>query len=443
MTATKTVLVVGSGGREHALAWALSRSPQVGQVFVAPGNAGTDWAANPDASGLQPRAASTSVPLGVHDTAALIAFAREHQVALTVVGPEAPLADGLVDAFQAEGLPVFGPTRAAAQLESSKVFAKQFMREHHIPTADFDVFDTFDEANEFVAARAYGTEQLCPVVIKADGLAAGKGVIVCSTLADAQQALTRIMIDREFGASGNRVLIEDRLSGREVSVLAFTDGRTIVTLPPSRDHKPVFDNDDGPNTGGMGAYTHPPDVDEALLARIEQTVLHPTVAGMAAQGIPYQGVLYAGLMLTPDGPMVLEFNCRFGDPEIEAIMLLLAGDIMEVLGACVKGRLKPGAVACHAGVGATVVAASPGYPGSYPKGLPISGLDTLAARDDVIVFHAGTARQGEQLVTAGGRVLAVSAPGDTLAAALQRVYDGISQIHFDGIHYRRDIGRNS
>jgi phosphoribosylamine--glycine ligase len=280
-----------------------------------------------------------------------------------------------------------------------------------------------------------------PFVLKADGLAAGKGVIVCANTSEALEALHRIMIDREFASAGNTVIVEERLVGREVSVLAFTDGKTLVCMPPARDHKPVFDGDQGPNTGGMGAYTHPPDVDEALLTRIEQTVLHPTIAGMVNNGIPYTGVLYAGIMLTTDGPKVLEFNCRFGDPEIEAILPLLETDLFEVLMACTTGQLDQIAVTCKPGVGATVVLASPGYPGSYPKGLPITGLDELEGQEDVIVFHAGTAKQEGRIVTAGGRVLAVSAIGPTLPAAIQRAYDGVAQIHFEGMHYRRDIGR--
>ncbi|NJN66240.1 MAG: phosphoribosylamine--glycine ligase [Chloroflexaceae bacterium] len=438
----KTALVVGSGGREHALAWALARSPQIQHVYVAPGNAGTRWDDNPSATGLQPRAASTNVPIAVEDFTALIAYTRQQALDFVVVGPEAPLAAGIVDAFQAAGLRIFGPTRDAARLESSKAFAKGFMREHHIPCAESATFDDYAAALQFLADRETAHGPASPLVVKADGLAAGKGVMVCNTIEEARTALHRTMVDRSFGAAGHRVVIEERLYGRELSILAFTDGQTIVPMPPARDHKPVYDDDQGPNTGGMGAYTHPPDVDGALLEMIERTVLRPAIDGMAARGTPYRGVLYAGLILTPDGPKVLEFNCRFGDPEIEAILPLLEADMAEVLLACIEGRLGQVSIPFRPGVGATVVLASPGYPGPYPGGIPITGLETLATSDDIIVFHAGTTqREGDgHLVTAGGRVLAVSAVGESLPATLRRVYEGVAPIHFEGMHYRRDIG---
>lgn len=434
------ILIVGGGGREHTLAWAFSRSPQVDHIYVAPGNAGTTWPANPAATGLQPRAAATSTPIAVDNFPALAAFAHAQQIDLVVVGPEAPLAAGLVDFFQAEGIATFGPTREAARIESSKAFSKTFMREQAIPCAESATFDTYEAASAFLDEKeqAQGTES--PLVVKADGLAAGKGVIVCEQIAEARAALHRIMVEREFGAAGDHVLIEERLRGREVSVLAFTDGRSIAPMPPARDHKPVYDGDRGPNTGGMGAYTHPPDVDETLLEHIRQRVLEPTIAGMAARGIPYVGVLYAGLMLTAEGPKVLEFNCRFGDPEVEAILPLLETDLTEICMACVEERLDQVAVRLRPGVGTTIVLASPGYPGDYPKGLPISVTENLAASEDIIVFHAGTAHHDGKLVTAGGRVMAVSAFGADLPATLRRAYEGVAQIHFEGMHYRRDIG---
>jgi phosphoribosylamine--glycine ligase len=425
------VLVIGAGGREHALAWALARSPGVAQVFVAPGNAGTNW---PAAAGRAPAAA---VPVADSDLAGLLGLAQEQRVDLAVVGPEAPLAAGYVDAFQARGLRVFGPSHTAAQLESSKAFAKRFMREYGIPTADYESFDDYD------AARRYVEQQNRPLVIKADGLAAGKGVVVCDGPNEAAHALRRMLVEREFGAASATVLIEERLAGREVSLLAFSDGRTVATMPPARDHKRVYDADRGPNTGGMGAYAPVPNVSAAQLNTIRRTILEPAIAGMAARGTPYVGVLYAGLMLTVDGFKVLEFNCRFGDPEAQVILPLLETPLDEILLACVEGRLDQVVMRWRPGSCATVVLAAPGYPGSYPKGLPISGLDDVSAAfapDELIVFHAGTAGTVDRPVTSGGRVLAVSGLGDDLAAAQARAYAGVRRIHFEGMHYRRDIG---
>lgn len=421
MTQLKT-LIIGSGGREHALAWKLAQSPRVGQIFVAPGNAGT-------------ARVGTNVAIGAEDAPALAAFARENGVGLTVIGPEAPLAAGMVDAFQAAGLRVFGPTRAAAQLEASKAFAKAFMQALGIPTAQAQTFTEFETA--VTALRDWPHEN--GVVIKASGLAAGKGVIVCDTAVEAEAALREMMLDRTFGAAGDQVLIEERLTGPELSLLAFCDGETAVPLPPARDHKRAYDGDAGPNTGGMGVVAPPPDVDAALVQQVMETVIRPTVRGMAQRGAPYVGVLYAGLMLTPQGPKVLEFNCRFGDPETQVILPLLAGDLAEIMLACIDGALTPEMVRVKPGAAATVVMASPGYPGEYPKGLPISGLDDAPA--DVVVFHAGTAVAGNQTVTSGGRVLAVSAVGDDLETAVARAYAGVEAIHFEGAHYRRDIGR--
>jgi phosphoribosylamine--glycine ligase len=400
---------------------------------VAPGNAGTEW---PASEGLAP---AENVPLPASDIADLIAFALEHQVDLTVVGPEANLAAGIVDEFQAAGLPIFGPTRAATQLESSKAFAKDLMRERGIPTASYASFQDYEQARDYLAAQhASG-----PVVVKADGLAAGKGVIVCENQEEAQAALRRIMLAREFGTAGDTAIIEEHLSGREVSLLAFSDGRSVVPLPPARDHKRVFEGDAGPNTGGMGAYAPLPDVGSPLIEELTDTVLRPAVEGMAARGTPYVGMLYAGLILTDQGPQVLEFNCRFGDPEAQALLPLLApgASLFAILLACVEGRLDQVPVPWRDGTCATVVISSPGYPGDYPRGLPISGLDQFQPTDDLIVFHAGTARQDGKIVTAGGRVLAVSATGPTLAVALQRAYSAVADICFDGMHYRRDIGQ--
>lgn len=440
-----TVLVLGGGGREHALAWGLARSPEVGQVYVAPGNAGTEW---PAAPGIAP-SANAALELGA--PAELVAFARERRVDLTVVGPEALLAAGVADAFQAAGLPVFGPTRAAARLETSKAFAKEFMRTHGIPTGDYAAFDDYAAACRFLDERARMPAAPSALVVKADGLAAGKGVTVCATLEEARAALDTIMQARAFGAAGDTVLFEERLSGREVSLLAFCDGKTAVAMPPARDHKRVYDGDQGPNTGGMGAYAPAPDISAAWVDMLMEQVILPTVTGMAAQGTPYVGVLYAGLMLTPDGPRTLEFNCRFGDPEAQAILPLLAtspvpgrpdpgASLFAILVACAAGRLDQVAVRWQPGACATIVLASSGYPRTYPTGLPIRGLDQFAEQEHVVIFHAGTARRGAELVTAGGRVLAVSAVGPDLTGALSRAYNSVRMITFEGMHYRHDIG---
>ncbi|MEZ4646351.1 MAG: phosphoribosylamine--glycine ligase [Chloroflexota bacterium] len=415
-----SVLIIGSGGREHALAWKLAQSPRVRQIFIAPGNAGT-------------AVHGTNLPIGAEDIDRLVLWARGNKIDLTVVGPEVPLALGIVDTFRAAGLPIFGPSQAAAQLEASKAFAKQFMQEAGIPTATFAAFHDYTEA------QAYAHSCNGEIVVKASGLAAGKGVVVCDNLGEALDALRQIMADRAFGASGDEVIIEERLSGPEVSLLAFCDGKTAVPLIPARDHKRAYDGDQGPNTGGMGVYAPPSDVDVALIDEIMRTVINPTVQGMAQRGTPYVGVLYAGIMLTANGPKVLEFNCRFGDPETQVILPLLDGDLAEIMLACIDGTLQPDMVRVQSGAAATVVMAAPGYPGSYPKGLPISGLDAVPS--DVVLFHAGTAAAGGQIVTNGGRVLAVSAVGADLETAVARAYAGIAHIHFDGAHYRTDIGR--
>lgn len=437
-----TILIIGSGGREHALAWKLAQSPQVGRIFVAPGNGGTELrkplSVNRKRNTEHSQQITKNVPIAADDIPALVAFAGEKGVDLTIVGPEAPLAAGIVDAFQAAGLSIFGPTKAAAQLEASKAFAKQFMRQHGIPTGDFAVFTDYDTAVSHLQTLSGG------VVIKASGLAAGKGVIVCDDRAEAEAALRQIMLDKAFGSAGAEVLVEERLFGPELSVLAFCDGCTVVPMLPARDHKRAYDNDEGPNTGGMGVFAPPPDVDGTLMDEVMRAILQPTADGMAAQGTPYVGVLYAGLMLTADGPKVLEFNCRFGDPETQVILPMLDGDLADILLACVEGRLRPEMVHWHDGACAAVVMAAPGYPGAYPKGLPISGLDGVP--DDVVVFHAGTAIQysvdSEQysVVTAGGRVLAVAARGEDLETAVSRAYAGVAQIYFEGAHYRKDIG---
>lgn len=429
--ASKRVLVIGSGGREHALAWALARSAQVERVTVAPGNAGTVWAPG---DGV---AESRNAPIGVDDFSGLIDLAHAEGIALTVVGPEVPLAAGVVDAFTAADLPAFGPSKAAAQLEASKAFSKDFMKKHGIPTAGYRTFTNFETADKYL------DEVDGSVVIKASGLAAGKGVIVTDTVDEARRALRQTMQDKIFGASGDTVIIEERISGPEVSVLAFSDGKTIAPMPPARDHKRVRDNDQGPNTGGMGCYTPVPDVSQAEIEEIKRTILQPTVDGMHEQGIPYIGVLYAGLMKTSAGFKVIEFNCRFGDPETQVILPLLESDLFEIAKACAEGRLDQIDIRWNKSACATVALASPGYPGSYPKGLPISVLDKAAQHEGVSIFHAGTALDGSgQVVTSGGRVLNVSAVGADLPEALGRAYSAVEDIHFDGMHFRRDIGKN-
>jgi phosphoribosylamine---glycine ligase len=420
----QSVLVIGSGGREHALVWKIAQSPLVDKIYAAPGNGGTAELA-------------TNLPIAAEDIDGLLAFATEQQIDLTVVGPEDPLAAGIVDHFQAAWMAIFGPTQAAAQLEASKAFAKQFMRDVGIATAAYATFTDFETAVAYVRQR---TGEL---VVKASGLAAGKGVILCDNAAQAEAALREMMLDQTFGPAGQKVVVEERLAGPELSLLAFSDGRTVLPMLPARDYKRVFDGDLGPNTGGMGAFAPPPDVDEALVAAITRTVLEPAVLGLAERGTPYVGVLYAGLMLTADGPKVLEFNCRFGDPETQVVLPMLTGDLVEIMWACIDGRLHPDLVQRRPGACATVVMAAPGYPGSYPKGLPISGLESAAALDEVLVFQAGTAvNEAGQLVTSGGRVLAVTGLGAGLETAVDRAYAGVTHIHFEQAHYRTDIGRS-
>jgi len=416
------VLIVGSGGREHALAWKIAQSPRVDRVFVAPGNAGTG-------------ADAENVSIAADDFHALIRFAKDNRASLTVVGPEAPLADGIVDAFQVEGLRVFGPNQAAAELEGSKVFCKEMLRSADVPTGDFQTFRDGQTAIKFLQDR-----EDVPIVVKADGLAAGKGVIVCDGRDQAIRAVERIARDREFGSAGDRLVIEERLHGEEASVLAVTDGKTIVTLQPAQDHKPAHDGDTGPNTGGMGAYCPAPLVDDEMLHWIEEHVLVPTVHAMKRARRPFRGVLYAGLMVTNQGPKVLEYNVRFGDPEAQPLLMRLKTDLVDLLEAAVEGRLDqipplewdPRPSVC-------VVMASEGYPGSYEKGHPIRGLDEAANVPDVKVFHAGTQLIDGQIVTSGGRVLGVTGLGDNIAKAKLQAYTAVKCIRWDGAWCRKDI----
>jgi phosphoribosylamine---glycine ligase len=424
------VLVVGSGGREHALAWAIARSPRAGRIYVAPGNPGTEWLDRKD------RVNCSNVPIEADNIPELIAFVKKMQIDLTVVGPEAPLAAGIVDAFRAEKLAIFGATKEAARLETSKAFAKRFMKAEKIPTADFEVFS---DAN---SALAYIRKSRDKLVIKADGLAAGKGVIVCDTQDEAEAAINRMLKQREFGKAGETIIIEKRLTGPELSVFAFTNGTEYEILDFARDHKRVGDGDTGPNTGGMGAY-NVRGVDQIVYMQIVETIRR-TVMGMSKRGIPYTGMLYTGFMLTPQGPHVLEYNARFGDPETQAIMPAIKFDLVELLLQCagvftglgtIDPIFKPGQVAS-----AAIVLASQGYPGDYPKGLPITGIEA-AEKEGAIVFHAGTKKENGQLVTNGGRVLAVTATGAELKDALAKAYKAAEKISFDGMHYRRDIGQ--
>lgn len=414
------VLVVGSGGREHALAWALSRSPAVERLLVAPGNGGT-------------AAIAENLPIAATDIEALAVAAREHRVDLVVAGPEEPLARGLVDSLARHGVPVFGPSAAAARIESSKAWAKEVMTAAGIPTARAERYTDLG-----AALRALGDQQY-PLVVKASGLAAGKGAVICQDRRDAERTLRWMMEEGGLGEAGSEVLLEEYLCGREVSFLAITDGETTYPLIPACDYKRIGDGDTGPNTGGMGAYAPVPWVDETLQREIMQRVVMPAIGELGRRGIPYRGVLYAGLMLTAEGPKVLEFNCRFGDPETQAVLPLLEGDLAPLLYAAATGRLaEVPAPTWQPLVCVTVVVASAGYPGSYRTGFPITGLDRVP--DDVLAFHAGTRREPDgTIVTAGGRVLALTATGPTFESARQRVYSAVELIRFEGMTYRHDI----
>ena len=431
------VLVIGGGGREHALAWALSRSPQVEQVYVAPGNGGTSWPAQSGA-GLLPRAAAQNVNIDLSKPANAAAWALENAIDLTVIGPEQYLAAGMVDKFREFDLAVFGPTQGAAQIEASKAFAKDIMTQQGIPTGEYFVTD------DYYAARRFLEEFHKPVVVKADGLAAGKGVFVTHSREEAGMAIHRLMVKREFGDAGAVVVLEELLEGREVSVLAFSDGKTVKPMLLVRDHKRALNDDKGLNTGGMGAVAPVHDISQEWVDTITQQILQPAIDGLAALGTPFVGVLYAGLMITPYGPRVLEFNARFGDPETQVLLPLLQTDLYEILQACVAGTLDQTDITWQDAAAACVVLASAGYPENYPKGLAISGADVVASNEanaDVILFHAGTTRQDGQLLTNGGRVLNVTAVGADLDEALRRAYDGVYAVQFEGMHYRTDIGK--
>ncbi len=425
------ILVLGKGGREHALAWKLSCSPRASMIFVAPGNGGTDT------PGPGARVPIANVPLALDDFPAIVEFAKKESIGLVVVGPEDPLAAGITDALKAEGLRVFGPSKDAARLEGSKAFSKEIMREANVPTSEFKVCDHPEIARNFIQSREY------PLVVKADGLAAGKGVMVCSTREDAMEAVERIMVREEFGRSvGRQVVIERRLSGYELSVLALVSGRTIVRLPVCQDHKAVYDNDMGPNTGGMGAFCPADLASPELLERVDREVLVPTVHEMRRRRIPFKGVLYAGMMMTNQGPRVLEFNVRLGDPETQPLLFRLKTDLLDLLEACVDERLDEfeGKIEFDPRPAVAVVACAKGYPGRLVRGDRIDGLADAAELPDVMVFHGGTKKDGNRIVTDGGRVLAVTALGADLTQARQNAYEAMNHIRFTGMHYRKDIG---
>ena len=413
------VLVVGSGGREHALCWKIAQRPDT-EVYVAPGNIGMVDVA-------------TLVNIKVDDIAGLVDFAKAEGIDLTVVGPELPLTLGIVDAFQEAGLACFGPNKAAAKLEGSKAFSKELMKKYGIPTAAFDTFTDVDKAKAFV------DEIGVPCVVKADGLAAGKGVIICMTHEEADKAIEDMLTDHAFGDASATIVIEEYMVGPEVSVLAFADGKSVLPMVSAQDHKRIFDGDKGPNTGGMGAYSPAPVYTEALSAEVNKTIIEPTIAAMAAEGTPFTGILYTGLMLTEKGPRVLEYNVRFGDPETQPIMVRMKSDIVALFQACVDGKLDEATLEWHDEAAVCVIMASGGYPASSEKGVPIHGLDDIAA-EEAIVFHSGTAEKDGEIVTNGGRVLGVTAKDATIKGAIDKAYAAVEKINFDHMQFRRDIG---
>ncbi len=417
------VLVIGGGGREHALVWKIRQSPLVDEVFVAPGNAGT-------------AAVGRNLEISAGDIEGLLDFARAEGIGLTVVGPEAPLMEGVVDRFQAEGLLIFGPKREPAQIEGSKSFAKSLMGRAGVPTAGHQVFSKMEEALAYVRGLPPGG-----LVVKADGLAAGKGVMVCSSTEEAGEALRRLMEERSLEAACQKVVVEERLFGKELSVFSFCDGATVVLLGSAQDYKPIGDGDTGPNTGGMGAYSPVPWVGGELVEEIVSTRHRPVAQALSEQETPYQGMLYGGLMITEEGPKVLEFNARFGDPETQPLLLRLEEDLLPWLLTTAEGRLEERKICLRKEAAVCVVMASQGYPGKYETGKEISGLDEIAEREDVVVFHAGTVQKGDRVLTAGGRVLGVTALGKDLSSARSLAYEAVSKISFEGAYVRKDIGK--
>ncbi|MEE9153586.1 MAG: phosphoribosylamine--glycine ligase [candidate division NC10 bacterium] len=418
------ILMVGSGGREHSLLWKLAQSPQNPLLYAAPGNAGMAQIA-------------TCISIGVTEIASLVEFALQERIDLTLVGPEVPLTLGIVDEFESRGLKIFGARRDAAMIEGSKSFAKNLMRKYRIPSGDYEVLDDPKKA------RAYLEKVGAPIVVKADGLAAGKGAIVCPTLEAAHEAIGMIMEERVFGDAGAQVVIEEYLTGEEASFLAFTDGKTVLPMASSQDHKPIYDNDQGPNTGGMGAYSPAPVVTDAVHQKIMERVMLPAVRGMAAEGHPYKGVLYAGLMIKDGEPRVLEFNARFGDPEAQPLVVRMGSDLIPVLEAVIAERLHEATIEWRSEPTVCVVMASGGYPGQYEKGKVISGLDEAASVPGVVIFHAGTTLKNGKVVTDGGRVLNVTGIGKDIRQAIATAYQGVKKIYWEGVHYRNDIGKKA
>ena len=415
------VLVIGSGGREHALVWKLSQSPRVDKIFCTPGNAGISEIAE-------------CLDIKTDDIGALVNFAKYEMIDLTVVGPEAPLTAGIVDAFVKEDRRIFGPDKLGAQLEGSKVFAKEFMLKYGIPTAEYKTFTSYLHAKEYIQLKG------APIVIKADGLAAGKGVFVAVSVEESIDALKLIIKERAFGSAGDKVIVEQCLKGEEASFMVLTDGKTFIPLATSQDHKTVFDNDKGPNTGGMGAYSPAPIITKSLEADIMKNIIKPVIKGLTKERINYRGIIYAGLMICDGKPYVLEFNCRFGDPEAQPVLMRLDSDLFDALKATSEGKLKDIKLSWKNDASVCVVLTSKGYPGSYEKGKVIKGLDSLKNRDDLMVFHAGTSVDDKGFVTSGGRVLGVTALGKDIRSAKENAYQAIKKIHFDGMHYRKDIG---
>ena len=415
------VLVIGNGGREHALVWKIKQSPKVKEIFCAPGNAGTSEIAE-------------NVPIATDDIEGLLQFALNKGIELTVVGPEQPLVMGIVDQFNEKGLRIFGPNANAAELEGSKSFSKNIMNKYGLPTADYKNFTSTKEAEEYI------NDKSCPLVVKADGLAAGKGVLLCRTTEEALIAVNTIMKNRIFGAAGDQIVIEEFLEGQEISVLAFSDGKTVLLMDSAQDHKAAFDGDTGPNTGGMGAYSPAPVFTEVMQQKVRDKIMLPMVRAMKQEGRPYKGVLYAGLMLTKTGPQILEFNARFGDPETQPLLVRMDSDIIPIFEACIDGTLDQCQLNWKNKSSVCVVMAAAGYPNSYEKGKFISGLENANSIQEVVVFHAGTKKQDGKIVTNGGRVLGVTATGENTSSAIERAYEAVNQIKWEGIHYRKDIG---